>query len=352
LVTEGGLEPRYPAHLLETGMHALTVGRVIRPVNPPCLVPNRRHQSALIRCLDDLAFPRRVFGRSSKRDLIERAYQAWDAEDWQSAEESLESAARRDPDGRGSEKLWFDAALAFKFLRDWRKAYELGKEAAARAPRNEQDPAFWNLGIAATVVGDWSTARDAWSGYGIELPPGDGEIVADLGMTRYGSALPTDRRWCGPTGCVRRGRGYSPCRRPRSTIRRGSAARRRTQRRAIVNGRRYPVFDELMPFTPSDLATLAVTVTGSTAGDVEALLGVFQEVNLGAELLSSGELLCRCCSEGSRTLGRAVEGGRQTVFIAASEARAAELLDRWPFRRHEHRDWEGLHRATRSAQHG
>jgi hypothetical protein len=48
------------------------------------------------------------------------------------------------------------------------------KQAAARAARGVQDPTFWNLGIAATVLRDWATARDSWSGYGIDLPAGDG----------------------------------------------------------------------------------------------------------------------------------------------------------------------------------
>ena len=197
------------------------------------------------------------------------------------------------------------------------------------------------------MVGDWSTARDAWSGYGIELPPGDGEIVADLGMTCVristadGQEVVWARRLC-PTRAQIESVPFDPGRRFGEVVLHDGGP----NGERIVDGRRYPVFDELMPFTPSDLATLAVTVTASTADDVEALLGVFQEVNLGAEILSSGELLCRCCSEGSRTLDRAVQGGRQTVLIAASEARAAELLDQWRSHRHEHRAWDGLHRAT------
>src|SRR3954452_18630324 len=109
----------------------------------------------------------RIFGTSSHADLVREAYRAWDAEDWPRAGELLEAAVRLRPDGEGSEKLWFDAALAYKFVRDWDKAYALGKEAAARAPRGAQDPAFWNLGIAATVRRDWPTARDCWTRYGI-----------------------------------------------------------------------------------------------------------------------------------------------------------------------------------------
>jgi tetratricopeptide (TPR) repeat protein len=115
--------------------------------------------------------------------VARKAQEAWDAEDWPRAARLLEDLLAQDPDDRRAPGRWYDAALAYKFMRDWPKAYELGKEAAARAPRGQEDPAFWNLGIAATIRGDWATARDAWAGYGIDLPPGDGEIDEDLGVT-------------------------------------------------------------------------------------------------------------------------------------------------------------------------
>jgi hypothetical protein len=73
--------------------------------------------------------------RRSNDDLVTQAYRAWQAEDWQRAGPLLEAAVRQNPDARGAEKLRFDAALAYKFLRAWPKAYELGIQAAARAVR-------------------------------------------------------------------------------------------------------------------------------------------------------------------------------------------------------------------------
>ncbi|MDQ0602248.1 hypothetical protein QF037_006593 [Streptomyces canus] len=119
--------------------------------------------------------------KSQARQLIERAYQAWDAEEWLRAAELFEQVLAHFPDEKPSAEWWYDAALARKFLRNWQKAYELGREAAARAPRGEGEPAFWNLGIAATIQREWATARDAWAGFGIELPDGEGEIDARFG---------------------------------------------------------------------------------------------------------------------------------------------------------------------------
>lgn len=114
----------------------------------------------------------------------------------------------------------------------------------------------------------------------------------------------------------------------------------------ITQGVHVPVFDEIMLVAPSDLATLSVTVTASTADDLDALQATFAGYDFGAEALSSGVTLCKCCSEGSRTVERATDSGRQTMFVAAPERRAAELLDQWRSARPEHRGWEARHPAT------
>ncbi|MFF3915727.1 hypothetical protein ACFYZB_19925 [Streptomyces sp. NPDC001852] len=119
--------------------------------------------------------------RSEAAELIERARQEWQAEEWLPAADLYERVLAHYPDERPSAVWWYDAALAHKFLRNWARAYELGREAAARAPRGEGDPAFWNLGIAATIQRDWATARDAWAGFGIELPEGSGRIGSRFG---------------------------------------------------------------------------------------------------------------------------------------------------------------------------
>jgi tetratricopeptide (TPR) repeat protein len=115
-------------------------------------------------------------------ELYEQARAAWAAEEWHVAADRYEELLGHLPDVPPSAVWWYDAALAHKFLRNWDKAFSLGREAAARAPRGEGDPAFWNLGIAAIVLREWSVARDAWTGFGITMPEGEGEIVGRFGM--------------------------------------------------------------------------------------------------------------------------------------------------------------------------
>ncbi|WP_257040761.1 hypothetical protein [Streptomyces sp. TLI_55] len=130
-----------------------------------------------------------------------------------------------------------------------------GREAAARAPRGEGDPAYWNLGIAATIQRDWATARDAWAGFGIQLPAGEGEITG-----RFGHA------------CVRLDTG-------------GEREVVWVERLCPTRGR--VVNDELLLFRESELPTLEVTVAAGERADLEALVGLFTEHGYGVEPASS-----------------------------------------------------------------
>ncbi|ADG73187.1 conserved hypothetical protein [Cellulomonas flavigena DSM 20109] len=77
--------------------------------------------------------------------------------------------------------MWFDLGLAAKRRRDWPAAIEHNERALAAAAEPTEEPAAWNLGIAATAVGDWARARRAWSAFGITMPPGDGPLEMRLG---------------------------------------------------------------------------------------------------------------------------------------------------------------------------
>ncbi|MEU4575763.1 hypothetical protein [Nonomuraea sp. NPDC023979] len=278
-------------------------------------------------------------------ELERAAYAAWDREDWDGAVRGLTELVALEPDGERSPAWWFDLALAHKFRKDWAHAYEIGKEAAARYPRGEQEPAFWNLGIAATIMRDWATARDAWAGYGLTLPPGEGEIDADLGMAcvRLEPDGEPEVVWVRRV-CPARARVVSV---PLAADRRfgeivlhdGAPSGER-----VVEGVRYPVFDELMLWATSDLPTLSVTVTGSGA-DVVELVELFAAAGLGAEPAGNVRVLCACCSEGSVEQERhAAEGGTQRMWLAAPPSRAAELLAGWRGRA-PGRDWTDLGEA-------
>jgi hypothetical protein len=102
----------------------------------------------------------------------------------------------------------------------------------------------WNLGIAATALGDWATARRAWTAFGVTLPagPADQPIDGDFGITPI--RLNPDPRFAEPeftiggvryrtevvwaTACARRGPHRE---RPASRVGASSRGRRAARRR-------------------------------------------------------------------------------------------------------------------------
>lgn len=280
---------------------------------------------------------------SEAEQLIDQAYEAWDAEDWPTAAGLFERVLAHYPDEPKSSVWWYDAALAHKFLRNWGKAYELGREAAARAPRGEGDPAYWNLGIAATIQRDWATARDAWEGFGIQLPPGEGEINGRFGpaCVRLDTGGEREVVWidrlCPTRGRVVNvpvtgGRRYGEI-----VVHDGEPKGRR-----VIEGREYPVFEELLLFQASDLPTLTATVNASEVADVDDLIELFDRHGYGAEPASGYEVLCACCSEGTHEQERKTHAGAQRVSFAAPEEEARRLLDQWAARTPIGRSWSGL----------
>ncbi|MFI6877531.1 tetratricopeptide repeat protein [Streptomyces sp. NPDC050400] len=271
--------------------------------------------------------------KSEAKRLLGQAREAWDAEEWLRSAQLYEQVLAHYPDEKPSADWWYDAALAYKFLRDWPKAHELGREAAARAPRGEQDPAFWNLGVAATIQRDWATARDAWEGFGIPVPEGEGEINGAFGPACV--RLHTDgerevvwiQRLCPTRGRVMNVPASKGRRFGEIVVHDGEPTGERT-----FEGQRVAVFDELLLFEPSPLPTLHVTVNAPEASDVEALVSSFFDQDFGAEAASSFHVLCACCGEGTvdwDESSRPAHGGSQEIWLAAPQEEAGRLLDAW-----------------------
>ena len=279
------------------------------------------------------------------QDVIEAADTAWQAEDWTGAARLYEQLATGAPEDPRVAAWWYDAALAYKFLRNWSQAHRVGIRAAAHAPRGEQNPAFWNLGIAATIQRDWATARDAWEGFGITLPAGQGPIDGDFGVAcvriniAEGQEVVWARRLC-PTRARVTSVPFDLSRRYGEVVVHDGEPKGDR----VVGDRTYRVFDELVLFEPSRLTTLSVTVTTALADDMDALADAFDARGFGFEPLASGQVLCRCCSEGSVQKARARLGGEQDCLIAAPIDEARELLEAW--RDPATRDWRDLHLAT------
>jgi hypothetical protein len=74
-----------------------------------------------------------------------------------------------------------------KRRRDWAASAEYNAAALdlLPSPDRSDQPAAWNLGIAATALHDWVTARRAWEEFGITITDGaprTSPIDADFGL--------------------------------------------------------------------------------------------------------------------------------------------------------------------------
>ena len=255
-----------------------------------------------------------------------------------------DGAARAD--APNSDAWWFNGALAHKFVRNWPKAFELGRQAAARAETGKRDPAFWNLGIAATILNDWGVARAAWKGYGIALSDGDGdgEIDGDFGTacvrleTGHAPEVVWVRRIC-PTRARVLSIPFSDRRFGEVVVHDGAPNGER-----IVDGRRYPVFDELMLHKASETPTWRVSLSCPAEADAQALVDGFDAEGLPIEPVSGMVLRSRAESEGSVEIyaGAARSGEHDVLLAAPDEAAARSLPDAWARSGTGGRAWTGL----------
>jgi hypothetical protein len=268
------------------------------------------------------------------KELLELGWAAWDAQDWPVAAQIYEEVASRRPDDPRTPGLWYDAALAHKFLRDWPRAYELGRQAARLAEPGKGDPAFWNLGIAATVLRSWAVAREAWIGYGItQIEPGEEEIEVDFGPVCVRLAggdgageVVWARRIC-PTRArvvsipmVATGRRFGDV-----ILHDGEPTGQRKAGDLVV-----PVFDELLVWRASEMPTWRVDVFAPEDSDYQALMDVFSMQDFAVEAQSSMHMMCRCCSEGTVDYSGPREmSGAQSMWVAAPREAAESLLESW-----------------------
>lgn len=276
--------------------------------------------------------------------LLERAYDAWDRDEWTSAAERLSAlvaAARAEDAPREELAGWaFDLALAHKFLRDWPAARQAGLAAAALAPDEPGQPVWWNVGIAATALHDWPTARQAWSSYGVDVPAGEGPIEGRFGRApvRIRTASGQEVVWC---------RRLDPARAEVLNVPLPGSGRRWGEivlhdgvptGERVSEGRTYSVFDEIELWAPSAVPVHAVTLRVRTEEDLQALVEVAAADGVTVEAWETVTPLCPACSAGRVDQDQPhehdisdgpVAGGRTTVGVAASLTVTGSLVHRW-----------------------
>lgn len=195
---------------------------------------------------------------------------------------------------------WFDLGTRHKWLRQWPESVNANLEALARTPDPTGTAEAWNLGIAATALGEWELARKAWDAFGVDIPDGDGPIQADFGRAaihlnpaprfhepellldgvRYADEVVLAKRLCPATARI-------------STVPVPEAGHRfgdvilydgDAVAQATLDGVAMPVFNEIMLLEPSAYPTLGVIVPNVGDDALGDLTGLFREQGLGAEI--------------------------------------------------------------------
>jgi hypothetical protein len=243
-----------------------------------------------------------------------------------------------DPDRRGEEldriavellsrhpeakAFWCDRGMYAKWRQDWSESVRLNRAALDLVPPGERagEAAAWNLGIAATAQRDWSTARFAWSQFGITLPQGesaDSPIAASFGLAPV--RLNAEPRFVGQELPVLDGRTWAtevvwgerlcPARiwitnvpTPESGHRFGDVVLHDgdTLGSRMLGDREVGVFNEITVWERSPSSTLTATVQAPDEEAITDLVELFHAVGAVAEDWTQGmQVLCRACSEGS-----------------------------------------------------
>ena len=256
---------------------------------------------------------------------LEAAYRAVDLADGETADAAdralradriAAELLRRHPE---DQVLWFDRAMLAKWRRDWPAARELGLRALEMVPEDEREdePAAWNLGIAATALRDWATARRAWRAYGITIA-GEGSDPVSEALGVVPVRLNPPPRFVGRREVEVDGRAWEtevvwgdrldPARvqlvnvpLPTSGHRHGDVVLHDgdVHGTRLLEGAEIPVFEEIELWARSPRPTLSVVVTAAD-DDVDELLTALDAEGLAAEdWTASVRSLCRACSEGS-----------------------------------------------------
>jgi tetratricopeptide (TPR) repeat protein len=246
------------------------------------------------------------------------------------AEAAYREAIARAPEWSVPE---YNLGLLLKYERRWPASLAANRRAAELDP--DDQAAWWNLGIAATALGDWSTAREAWARCGLELPPGDGAPRCDYGMVpiRLNPESDGEVVWAERIDPARAILISIPF--ARSGFRWGDAVLHdgAAVGHRVLRGQEVPVFNALDRLEPSPFSTFELELTLASRDDLDALRDAARRAGGAGENWSGTvRYLCRACSEGTPHDRHDSEGDADSLpfaVAALSEDHVDRILEGW-----------------------
>lgn len=194
----------------------------------------------------------------------------------------------------------YNLAFEAKYKADWQRSLEHGQRAARLNP--DDQATWWNLGIAATALRNWSEARRAWRRCGIDdVGWGDGEVLWDYatacvrlnpevsGEVVWGTRIDPARIRVDNVPLPSSERRYCDV-----LLHDGAEEGKRTSR-----GREYSVFDELDVWSVSPYSTYEVELAIRTQAARETLMRLCEASDIAVEDWGTVRTICEACSRGN-----------------------------------------------------
>ena len=193
----------------------------------------------------------------------------------------------------------YNLGLIYKYRGQWEESFAHNKQAHALEP--EDEAACWNLGIAATALRDWPSAREAWLDYGIKISDGEGEIEQNFGKTPvrlysdegaevvWANRICPARAWIESIPFPESGFFFADV-----VLHDGAPEGSRMR-----GGEEYPVFNMLELFARLGFLTAGLKVEITSDDELEQLQDRLNQRKQGMEDWTSNvRFLCKQCSEG------------------------------------------------------
>jgi tetratricopeptide (TPR) repeat protein len=280
-----------------------------------------------------------LFAELRARKLHLQAQRLSAAGDEEAALAAYRKALQLDP-SRSSTA--YNMGLIYKYRRAWAESFQFNK-LAGELDRSDE-ATNWNLGIAATALRDWGTARAMWARVGINVAGSEGPIEDNFGMIPVRLNADNDgnreievvwaQRLCPararianiPTG----GTGF----RYGDVVLHDGAA---VGTRLTAEGKERPVFNVLELFEGSRFGTFEANIGAVDLEAVSALESICDAKQLTMEdWTSSLRSLCKACSEGTphdhhdtQQASTEWQTARRIGLAAREEAAARAALAEW-----------------------
>ena len=230
---------------------------------------------------------------------------------------------------------WYNLGLHTKNVGRWKDSLHFNQRALKLNPTDEA--AWWNLGIAATALRDWSEARRAWKAYGIEVDDEAGEVrttsgtaclrldPAGLGEVVWGQRLDPARIVILNVPLPESGHRFHD-------IILNDGASNGT--RVDEHGREVPVFDELSIWEVSEYSTFRVNLQIPDDLAEERLVSMCRTLQLGVEDWTTIRFICAKCSRGNPGPHECEaeplkDGSRRFGFGAKKQEDLSSALQEW-----------------------